>query len=45
MEYFAEPEAFQYRETLNMTDEDFDFVAQTVQSVAGSADGPDGDED
>jgi len=44
VDYRAEPEAFQYRETLNMPDEDFEFIGQTVESVTGGADGSPDDE-
>jgi len=35
VDYVAEPAALQYRETLSMTDEDYEFIEQTVQSVVG----------
>jgi hypothetical protein len=35
VEYHAEPEALQYRESISMPDEDFDFIEHTVKSVAG----------
>ena len=37
VEYRAEPEALQYRESMNMPDEDFDFIEHTVESVAKDA--------
>jgi hypothetical protein len=37
VDYHAEPEALQYRESIKMPDEDFDFVERTVASVTGSA--------
>ena len=45
VEYHAEPEALQYRESMNMPDEDFDFIEHTVKSVAGEGDGASGDDD
>ena len=33
VEYLADPEAMQYRDTLVMTDEDSEFVAQTYQTI------------
>jgi hypothetical protein len=45
VEYHAEPEALQYRESMNMSDEDFDFIAHTVESVGGETDGSLGDEE
>ena len=44
VEYHAEPEALQYRESINMPDEDFDFIEHAVESVAGDAGGALGDE-
>jgi hypothetical protein len=38
VDYVADPEALQYRDTLNMTDEDYEFVEQTVQSVMDEED-------
>jgi len=34
VEYVAEPEALQYRESMEMSDEDFDFVSKTVESLS-----------
>jgi hypothetical protein len=34
VEYHAEPEALQYRESISMPDEDFGFIEHTVESVA-----------
>ncbi len=45
VEYHAEPEALQYRESINMSDEDFDFVEHTVESAAEEAGGSLGDEE
>ena len=44
VEYRAEPEALQYRESMNMPDEDYEFIGQTVESVTGGADGSPDDE-
>ena len=38
VEYHAEPEALQYRESMTMPEEDFDFIEHTVESIAGDAD-------
>ena len=35
VEYVAEPAALQYRESTTMTDEDYEFVEHTVESVMG----------
>ena len=35
VEYRAEPEALQYRESMNMPDEDYEFIEHTVESVRG----------
>lgn len=43
VEYHAEPEAFQYRESINMSDEDYNFIEHTVESVMGDADDSPGD--
>ena len=45
VEYHAEPEALQYRESMSMPDEDFDFIGHTVESVVGDADASLGDEE
>jgi hypothetical protein len=45
VEYHAEPEALQYRESMSMPDEDFDFIENTVESVVGNADGSLGDDE
>jgi hypothetical protein len=37
VEYVAEPQALQYRESVNMPDEDYAFIEHTVESVAGDA--------
>jgi len=39
VEFVAEPDALQYRETLSMTDEDAEFVESVVQSVIDDDDG------
>jgi hypothetical protein len=33
--YVAEPAALEYRESMSMKDEDYEFVEQTVQTVIG----------
>ena len=33
VDYVADPDALQYRESLELTDEDYEFVEQTVQSL------------
>ncbi|MGA2031445.1 MAG: GIY-YIG nuclease family protein [Thermoguttaceae bacterium] len=38
VDYRAEPEALQYRESMSMPDEDYDFIKRTVESVAGGTD-------
>jgi hypothetical protein len=45
VEYHAEPEALQYRESINMPDEDFDFIERTVESVTGDTGDALGDEE
>ena len=45
VEYHAEPEALQYRESVSMLDEDYDFIEHTVESVVGDADASLGDEE
>jgi hypothetical protein len=45
VEYHAEPEALQYRESVRMPDEDFDFIEHTMETVAGDADASFGDEE
>ncbi len=45
VEYHAEPEALQYRESIRMPDEDFDLIAHTVETVVGDADASLGDEE
>ncbi len=35
--YRAEPEALQYRESMNMPDADYEFIEHTVESVTGDA--------
>lgn len=37
VEYRAEPEALQYRESANMADEDYDFIERTTKSVMGDS--------
>jgi flagellar biosynthesis GTPase FlhF len=37
VEYVATPEALQYRESINMPDEDYEFIEHTVESVVGDA--------
>jgi hypothetical protein len=37
VEYRAEPEALQYRESVNMPDADYEFVERTVESVIGDS--------
>lgn len=44
VEYVADPEAPQYRETLEMTDEDFSFVERTVESLSDDEEVADVDE-
>ncbi|MCE5268208.1 MAG: GIY-YIG nuclease family protein [Planctomycetaceae bacterium] len=39
VDYRAEPEALQYRETIDMPDEDYEFIEQTTESVLGDANG------
>ena len=36
VEYVAEPEALEYHNSLNLKDEDFEFMEKTVQSVLGA---------
>lgn len=36
VEYVASPEAFEYRETLSMPDEDYDYVEQVAKSMSES---------
>jgi hypothetical protein len=38
VDYHAEPEALQYRESISMPEEDYDFIEHTVESVVGDAD-------
>jgi hypothetical protein len=45
VDYHAEPEALQYRESMTMPDEDFEFIERTVESVVGDADAALGDEE
>lgn len=45
VEYHAEPEALQYRESVNMPDEDYEFIEHTVESVVGDAADSLGDEE
>jgi hypothetical protein len=45
VEYRAEPEALQYRESINMPDEDYEFIEHTVESVVGDADASLADEE
>jgi hypothetical protein len=45
VEYRAEPEALQYRESMSMPDEDFDFIRHTVESVVGDTDSSLADEE
>ncbi len=44
VEYVADAEALQYRECLEMTDEDYEFVEETVQSAWDDEDFADADE-
>ena len=44
VEYHAEPEALQYRESMSMSDEDYAFIERTVESVIGDGDAAGGDE-
>ena len=44
VDYVADPEALQYRETVEMSDEDYGFVEQTVQSLSDEEDIADADE-
>jgi len=44
VEYVADPEALQYRETLEMSDEDFSFVERTVESLSEDEEVADVDE-
>jgi hypothetical protein len=37
VDYEATPEALQYRESVNMPDEDYEFIEQTVKAVLGDA--------
>ena len=37
VDYHAEPEALQYRESMEMPDEDYEFIEQTTESVMGGA--------
>ncbi|MEN6457644.1 MAG: GIY-YIG nuclease family protein [Thermoguttaceae bacterium] len=45
VDYHAEPEAFQYRESIDMPDEDFEFIERTAEAVAGNVDSAVPDED
>ncbi|MHB1038317.1 MAG: GIY-YIG nuclease family protein [Pirellulales bacterium] len=45
VEYQAEPEALQYRESISMSDEDFTFIEHTVESVMGDDGTAAGDEE
>lgn len=45
VEFHAEPEALQYRESMSMPDEDYDFIEHAVASVVGDADVSLGDEE
>ncbi len=44
VDYHAEPEALQYRESMNMPDEDYEFIEHTVESVMGDSDASPSDE-
>jgi hypothetical protein len=44
-DYQAEPEALQYRESMNMPDEDYEFIEHTVESVISDADSSIADEE
>jgi hypothetical protein len=37
VEFHAEPEALQYRESMNMPDEDYEFIEHTLESVTGDS--------
>jgi hypothetical protein len=45
VQFHAEPEARQYRESIGMPDEDFAFIERTVDSVIGDGDATNGDDD
>jgi hypothetical protein len=45
VEYRAEPEALQYRESMTMPDEDYEFIKRTAESVVGESDGSLADEE
>ena len=38
VDYVADPEALQYRETLDMPDEDYEFIEETAQSLTEDED-------
>ncbi len=44
VDYIAEPEALEYRESVNMKDEDYEFIERTVQPLVGSDDGFSGED-
>lgn len=44
VDYVADPDALQYRESLELTDEDYEFVEQTVQSFSDDEEDADVDE-
>ncbi len=39
VDFRAEPEALQYRESMNMPDEDYEFIGRTAESAMGGANG------
>lgn len=41
VEYIADPEAFEYRESLNMSSEDFEFITEAVGTTAAVGDDED----